>query len=106
MGYGEKMENSRRSNYKEDEECEEFMGEIIEMTWHDLYWNVEIIDNGMTVAEGEVKIMFIKKKAEIITTSDELFVEFETVRLSAPQGRKYLVHLCYDEMEIEMIKSD
>ena len=104
MDYGEKMENSRRSNYKEDEECEEFMGEIIEMTWQDLCWSVNIIDNGISVAEEDIKIITIKK--ELVTTSDVLFVEFETIRLSAPKGRKYAICLCNDEMEIEMIKSD
>ena len=86
--------------------CEKFTGEIIEMTWHDLYWKVVIIENGISVAEENIKIITIKKKQEIITTSNELLVEFETVRLSAPKGMKYAVSICDYEMEIEMINSD
>ena len=100
------MENPAEREYNENEECEKFTGEMIEMTWRDLYWKVQIIENGISVAEEDIKIITIKKKQEIITTSNELFVEFETVRLSAPRGMKYAVYMCDEEMEIEMIKSD
>ena len=104
MDMGENMKNVENKPCKENGNCEKFTAEIIEMIWRDLHWSVSIIDKGITVAEEKIKIVTIKK--EIITTSNVVFAEFETIRLSAPKGRKYAIYICDEEMEIEMIKSD
>ncbi len=87
-----------------NEYCEKYTAEVIEMIWRELHWSVNLIDRGITVAEEDIKIITIKK--EIMTTSDVVFAEFETIRLSAPKERKYGIYICDEEMEIEMIKSD
>ena len=89
-----------------DEEYEIYTGDKIEMTWRDLYWSINIIDNGTSVSEEYIKIITIGKEQELVTTSGDLFVEFETIRLSAPKGKKYAIYICDDEMRIEMVKSN
>jgi len=98
------MENLTKKGYEILEDCERFTAELIEMTWRDLYWVVEIIRNGVTIRESEVKIITIN--TEGVAISRGVFVKFEMVRLSAPEGTKYLVRICDDEMEIETIKSN
>ena len=97
------MKDNRNEICIDEEECHQFIAERIEMTWHDLYWVVEVIHNGVTIAEEEVKIITIKNGQSLTTTSDGLFIEFETIRFSTPLGKKYGVCICGDEMMIEMI---
>ena len=75
---------------KNQEECEKYNAETLEIIWKDQCWHVLAFCDGVNVMEEDVKIITIKN-GELATTSHEVFIEFEKITLSAPNEKKYVL---------------